>query len=83
MYPTKTVKECILLIVKCWLTLEQYLSPTNYTDNNHWSSQTNTLLSGASGVGKSTIMIGLYGIMNHYGRHVKSLYIDYSIYKSK
>jgi hypothetical protein len=45
--------------------------------NTSLSAATNLLLTGVKGVGKTTLMKGLYNIIYKYKTHVQPIYIDY------
>ena len=76
LYQSEVIETISLNILKSWIGLEKYF--TNLSDQN-LSSATNLLITGAKGVGKTTIMFGLHSIVKKNCKNVTSLYIDYEI----
>ena len=72
-YPSEIMQELCYLIVSSWIRMEVYIV-NGMKGAAPSSSGENFLITGSKGVGKTSLMIGLYTIIKMYGLHVKPIY---------
>ena len=76
LYPSEIVQELCYLIASSWIRMEVYIE-NGMKGAVPTSSGENILITGSKGVGKTTLMIGLYTIIKIYGLHVKPIYLSF------
>ena len=74
LYQSEEVEKISLFVLKSWIQLEKYFAKLSHDNLRSFS---NILISGAKGVGKTTLMKGLRSIIDENCIHVTTIFIDY------
>lgn len=80
LYNSSVIESISIGVLRSWIILEKYFA--NLVQQN-LGSATNVLITGAKGVGKTTLMKGLKLIIDKNCVNVTTMYIDYEMKKSK
>jgi predicted AAA+ superfamily ATPase len=70
------VEVIIVQTVRNWISLERFFS-LHGKGEAPLSSASNILITGVRGVGKTTLMRGLFEIILKHKKHVEPYYVDY------
>ena len=80
LYQSEVVETISLIVLKGWIQLEKYFAKLSHDNLRSFS---NILISGAKGVGKTTLMKGLRSIIDENCIHVTTIFVDYETEEPK